>query len=212
MNKTIVYYTANREDPAFEQKVIDQINKVKGDIPVISVSQKPLDFGMNICVGDVGQTYLNAFRQLQIGCEEARTEYVIMSESDCWYPLSGYFDFNFTDPSVIYTYDSVYVIRSGGTHFYGKRQTHGSIVYGRKFLLELLNESFRNLPQWSREKIGFPFYNETHKFVHFNGDPIVSVKTGKGFQKWTRTDSAPVKEIPYWGTAKEFNEHCRLDT
>ena len=63
MGKTIIYYTANREKESFENKVRENILKVKGDLPVISVSQKPIDFGKNICVGDIGQNYLNAFRQ-----------------------------------------------------------------------------------------------------------------------------------------------------
>ena len=46
----IIYYTSSREDPKFEKMVQDNILSVT-DLPIISVSQKPIDFGKNICVG-----------------------------------------------------------------------------------------------------------------------------------------------------------------
>ena len=202
--KTIIYYTANREQPEFEQQVIDRINKVKGDIPVISVSQKPIDFGTNICVGDRGHTYLNAFRQLLIGCKEATTKYVIMAESDCFYPETGYFDYEPTNDFSIHTYDSVYVVWCKKDWYYPKEQTHGSIIYDRSFLIELLEKSLKGLPEWSRKKIGFPFFAKEQIFKHFSGNPIISVKTGYGVQKGTRINKVPVKEVPYWGTIERF--------
>lgn len=205
-SKTIIYYTANREQPDFEQKVIDGINSVKGDLPVISVSQKPLDFGTNICVGDVGHTYLNAFRQLLIGSKEATTEYVVMAESDCFYPPTGYFDYEPKDTDVIYTYDKVYVVWTNKDWFYPKEQTHASLIYGREFLINLLTESLKGLPEWSREKVRFPYFTKEHHFETFTGTPIINVKTGYGVQKGTAIVKPPVREIPYWGSAIEFKK------
>ena len=65
---TIIYYTSNKEDEAFEGKTRKKLLEVCGDIPIISVSQKPIDFGKNICVGDVGACDANLYRQIQIGC------------------------------------------------------------------------------------------------------------------------------------------------
>ena len=45
-NRTIIYYTSNREDPSFEEKIRANILKEKGDILVISVSQKPINFDL----------------------------------------------------------------------------------------------------------------------------------------------------------------------
>ena len=39
-----------------------------GDTPIISVSQKPMDLGNNICVGDVERSSQNGYMQLLIGC------------------------------------------------------------------------------------------------------------------------------------------------
>src|SRR3989338_1733267 len=208
MDKTIIYYTGNREDEAFEKKVRDIILRVKGALPLISVSQKPIDFGENICVGDVGQSYLNAFRQLLIGCERATTPYVVMAESDCLYPQAGYFDFTPTDPDIIYSYSNTWIMwkREGWNTFRRKEQTHAGMIYGREFLINLLKESFVGLPMWSREKMGFPFYRPSHRFQEFRGDdPIINIITGaNGRKSTTLMKDAPRNSFPYWGSAVEL--------
>ena len=142
-NSTIIYYTSQSEQPEFEQKVIDQINLVKGDLPVISVSQNPMDFGENICVGDVGRTYLNAFRQLLIGCEKAKTKFIFTAESDCLYP-PGYFDFRPLDENKIYSHVNTWVLwKTGNDKYYHKEQTHAGMVYGREFLIKFFTECFK---------------------------------------------------------------------
>ena len=45
MNKSIIYYTANMEDPKFENKIISNLKKQAGDIPIISVSRKYMNLG-----------------------------------------------------------------------------------------------------------------------------------------------------------------------
>ena len=67
MSVTILYYTSNREGEEFEGRIRQNILNVKGDLPIISISHKPIDFGENICVGDVGVSGFNMFRQIQIG-------------------------------------------------------------------------------------------------------------------------------------------------
>ena len=48
---TVLYYTSNREGENFEIKVREIILENKGDLPLISVSQKPIDFGKNRAKG-----------------------------------------------------------------------------------------------------------------------------------------------------------------
>ena len=206
-NRTIIYYTSNLEDEDFEKKVTKQRLSVSKGLPIISVSQKPMDFGTNICVGDVGISYLNAFRQLLIGCEKATTEYVVMAESDCLYPETGYFDFIPTDPNMIYSYNNNWILYRNRNKFYRKEQTHGGIIYGRKFLINLLNESLKGLPMWSRKKQGFPFYKKEHNFEEFGKDPIINVITGANGRKGTSTMKvSPQDNLPYWGKIIDIKE------
>ena len=75
MRTTVIYYTSNREHRRFERKIIDSLVKQSDGLDIISVSQKPISLGKNICVGNVGQSVFNAWRQLQIGVREAKTEF-----------------------------------------------------------------------------------------------------------------------------------------
>jgi len=211
--KTIIYYTSNRENSAFEQKVIDGVNTVRGDVPVISVSQKPLDFGHNICVGDVGHTYFNAFRQLLIGAQAATTEWVVMAEADCFYPRTGYFDFAPADPETIYTYDNVWILwkKAGKDYFRRKEQTHASLIYHREYLIEILEKAFDGKPEWSRDRKGphsaVSFYPAGQKWTSFTGDAIVNVKTGDSMNYGTRLmDVKPETELPFWGGAVQLKK------
>ena len=202
----IIYYTSNLESPEFENKIIKGINEVKGDLPVISVSQKPLDFGTNICVGNVGYSYLNAFRQILLGCKLAKTDFVVMAESDCLYPKTGYFDFKPIDLNTIYTYTNVWILLNikGRHRFYKKEQTHGSLIYGREYLIKLLEKSLDGLPIWTTEKIPFKFYTKKDKFTEFTSEnPIVNVITCVNGRKGSKfVDIEPVKELPYWGNGR----------
>jgi hypothetical protein len=90
-NIAIIYYTSNREDPKFENRVKENILSVT-DLPIVSVSQKPIDFGKNICVGDVGTSGFNCFRQIQIALQNTAADFVISAEADCLYP-PDYFEF-----------------------------------------------------------------------------------------------------------------------
>lgn len=200
---SIIYYTANTEKEAFENKVRENILKVKGNLPIISVSQKPIDFGHNICVGEMEQNYKNAFKQCLIGCEGAKTEFVIMTEDDCLYPAKGYFDFKPTDLNTIYSYDNVWLMwnREKRTRFYKHGTTCGSIIIGREFYIRLLKD-------------GPPdFFNSKLKWEFFHGeDPIINIKTRNGISFGTSLTKGvvPKKSFPCWGTVSDIKRNYEV--
>jgi hypothetical protein len=201
LDKTIIFYTSNTEDEKLQNAVCKNILESSKGVPIISVSQKPMEFGKNICVGDVGNTYLNAFRQILIGCKEATTPFVAMAEADCLYPDTGYFDFTPTDIEKIYSYDDVYILYND--KFHNKGQTQGSIIFGREWLINFLEKCLEGLPEWSRERVDFPYFSPDQEFEHFGGKPIVNIKTGNGVNKKRMPDFRPTDNIPYWGTVED---------
>lgn len=195
-NRTIIYYTSNTEKESFESKVRDRILKVSGGIPIISVSQKPLNFGKNICVGELEHGYKSAFKQALIGCREAMTDYVIMCESDVLYPAKGYFDFQPTDLNTIYTYDNVWLMwdREHRTRFYKHGTTCGSIILGREMYIEMLKD-------------GPPdFFKPEIKWEYFTGEPMINIKTRNGISFGTTLTKGvkPIKSFPEWGTPADI--------
>jgi hypothetical protein len=92
---TILYLTDSALDPFLAEKCREKLLKVSGGRHIVSVSQKPLDFGENICVGEIGRTGLTFDTQIKVGAEHIKTRYVAIAEHDCIYPEEH---FNFIPP------------------------------------------------------------------------------------------------------------------
>jgi hypothetical protein len=89
---TILYFTDSVLDPFIAEICRKKLLEVSGGRKIVSVSQKPLDFGDNICVGEIGRSGLSFDKQIYIGSENIKTKYVAIAEHDCIYP-SEHFDY-----------------------------------------------------------------------------------------------------------------------
>lgn len=90
-SKGLVYYTDNHGPTNILdicrrqiQKCIDMYN-----LPLISISQKPMDFGKNI-VMDIGRSNESIFKQILKGVEESDTEILFLLEHDLLYNPSHF--------------------------------------------------------------------------------------------------------------------------
>jgi hypothetical protein len=207
---TIVYYTSNRENPEFEQKIIDNLKEQAGDIPIISVSQKPMNLGKNICVGDVGFSYLNEWRQILIGAKEAKTPYIIFAESDFLYP-SEYFKLDPVED--MYVYDNIWIVMNPkyGDWFWRKKQSEGAQIVKRELLIEKYEKYLEGYPMWWNGEIVIGKRGDSPlrylPFKTFTGNPAISFKTGDGLRAVTNVNNKNVKrELPYWGSIKKIRE------
>ena len=213
MTASVIYYTSNREKPDFERRVQETILNNCGGLPIISVSQKPIDFGKNICVGDVGVSGFNMFRQVEIACRESKTDFVISAEADCLYP-PDYFNYYPYKEDVCYRNNNLYVMPDARDYFFEKKEgaTHAQIV-GREFYLKRLEYLFEDAPKWSVEEKNFPrerglgvdVFDEVE---YFSTDfPVFQIKTHRGMRYYTRSDRTPVLELPYWGHGKDVRKY-----
>lgn len=214
-SKTIIYYTSNREDPKMEKKVIDDMLSKAGNIPIISVSQKPLKLGVNICIGDVGHSYLNCRKQMLMATKLARTEYVIHTESDVLYPPE-YFNFEPTGDSV-YRYLNVWVMwltDENRKNFYRKPDTFdGAMITKRDFYISLLEKYLEPYPGWYIKNTNrktkpshTPFTGISKEYI-YGKIPCIQMKTKFGLNYTTTVDEKPEstrKTLPYWGDAEKL--------
>lgn len=214
-NTTILYFTSNREDQVFEEKIRENLVKQAHEIPIISISQKPISLGKNICVGDVGLSYLNLFRQMYIGAKEAKTDFIMYAEGDTLYPPE-YFSFVPTDKNVSYRYDNNYVVFDTPKHnmFYKKRVYEGAQIVGTKFFMKNCEEFFVDMPMWfANGKDGvMPIRRREPQHrspkVYFGGvAPCITFKTGKGISWKAHLErGSEVTSVPYWGTIEEVKK------
>jgi len=213
---TVVYYTSCTEGPDFEAKIRATLQETVGTLPIISVSHKPLDFGTNICVGDVGISSQNAFRQLQIGAEQATTRFVCAAESDFLYPRD-YFAFQPERTDVLYSCQPVYLLFGGRRGaFYPKRHSEGAMMVGRDYLLNAIEVMLTGLGTWNRvlERDGgrpIPFLFVPNGREHFYTTiPTVSFRTDHQMHRKTPfIATGKCAELPYWGSARDlWSKYC----
>lgn len=228
-NMTVVYYTSNRENEYFENNIREQITRaVAGRHPIISVSQKPIDFGENICVGDVGCHDWNAFRQLRIGIEAAKTKFIAAAESDVLYPPE-YFDFE-PPTDGCWHYTNFYAMwrwvkRMYGRGFHRKKFSEGAQYASRDYWLSQFDRAMKDGPdRWMQTGEELLNPDGTKLRVHIFGRygykarcggwedrpdcpiPVIGIKTGFGLRSISGTvkGEIPVEELPYWGNAHDL--------
>lgn len=93
MTKGLVYYTNNAPEEKILLACQAQLNRCMKihKFPVISVSQKPVNFGINF-VMDLKSSVLSMFKQILKGLKECKTDIIFLIEHDVLYHPS-HFDF-----------------------------------------------------------------------------------------------------------------------
>lgn len=92
MDKTIIYITNNKLDKKILELCQDNIRWAIGDKRLISVSQEPIDFGDNICMGKLPRSSLSINLQMMEALKNVDTEYIAIAEHDVLY-TPEHFDF-----------------------------------------------------------------------------------------------------------------------
>jgi hypothetical protein len=198
--KTLIYYTSNRENPEFEHRIQENLKEQIGDMPVISVSQKPIDFGENICVGDIGASAKNVLAQMKTGAEHAATKYIVFAESDCLYHKS-YFDIEPEEDDAFYYPNRVYLLWAGRHKFYRKNRRELTSIVNRKHFINVANQIFADIPVHISEVVP----TLTKQNVFNVRVPVVDIKTRNGLH-W----SSPYLKrghrykVAFWGTAQDI--------
>ena len=207
IDASVIFVSSNKESPKFEGRIVDDLLKKCGDLPIISVTQKPMDLGTNICVGDNGASGFNFCRQVLIACENATTPLVISAESDCAYS-EDYFWFRPQRLDIPYRNTNIYVQKYGQNYFCKKTMSTFSQVVGREFYIKRLKELLDGQPMWSTKFKNFPkeigraLFDE---FEYFKTEyPCISFKTGKGMRKHSNSDEIPTYELAGWGSTEEL--------
>lgn len=224
---TVIYYTSNYLDdhnPYFLENTKKQLLVAIGDLPLISVSQKPIAFGQNICLGDIGRSHLNIYRQILEGAKAAKTKYVAMAEDDILYsydhfhyylPKDNTFAYNMSKWSLFtWTQPPLFSFRNN-------RKVVNSLIAPKQMLVDALQErfdKFKNIPEdriplhyWGdpgryEEKLGVTI-RATEEFYTQVPNIVFSHPEAYGYlSRGTRKRLGDIRayEIPYWGRAGEI--------
>lgn len=145
--KTIIYLTENRLEESIALKCREQLKKAAGDNPIISVSQKPIDLGTNICVGDIGRSWLNLYKQQLVGLKAATTKYIAIAEHDVLY-TEEHFAFDPPKDDVFYYNHNCWFVEWHGNHpemegmysWWPDRYALSQLICSRDLLIQSVEE------------------------------------------------------------------------
>ena len=227
---TVIYYTSNYLDthnPYFLENTKKQLLKAIDDLPLISVSQKPIAFGQNICVGDIGRSHLNLYGQILTGAKAAKTKYVAMAEDDILYSYEHFHAYLPDKDRFAYDMNKWSIFtwtRPPLFSFRNNRKVVNSLISPRDMLVEALEERFARVEKlkqggqkeediihyWGdpgryEDKLGVTV-RETEEF--YSGVPNIVFSHPEAFgylSRGTRKKLGDIKaiEIPYWGRAED---------
>lgn len=217
---TIIFYTANSFENKLTAGVRENLLRVAGEYPIISVTHKPMDFGQNICVGDMGKSYRNLYRQILIGAKAATTEYVGMAEDDCLYTKEHFSAYR---PENAFAYNmakwSFFSWTMPPMYSYKNRKTTCAMIAPRKLLIEALEERYAKYPDDSRcpmhywgelgryEKHLGVTVRPTEEFRTYEPIVVFSHEFAVGFGglgRKKRHGFLRAYDVAYWGKAEDL--------
>ena len=209
---TVIYYTSNREVESFENKIIESLIENSKGLPIVSVSQKPMNLGNNICVGNVGVSEINSRRQLLIGAKEAKTKFICSAESDFLYPES-FFEFEPLEDNIIYLPVPVFILfaqKRKKTIYSPKRvSSEGCLIVGREYIISILEKMLEGQVMWKEKGSDnrlIPHLLKVGKTKTFKLDiPVVTFKTDRNMHLRTPHEyKKRTESIHYWGNAHDL--------
>ena len=214
---TILYYSSNFMPETSAQMFRNELYKVIGALPLISVTQVPIDFGQNIAVGRIGQSYYNLYYQQLLGLRQVKTKWVAFAEDDSLYTVE-HFEHRPSSEEVVAYNKNFWFLDTREFWTKGHVGTFGAIS-ATKYVLGALERRYERFPEeimprnaqrwfWMDfgfdDRLGLPKCN-TEQFS--TKIPLItmahySATYGKP-RRMLRTSSATT-ELPYWGNAEQL--------
>lgn len=223
---TVVFYTANQVPLEFFKMTQMTLWDAIGDTAVVSVSHKPVNFGINILV-DMPRSQYSIYKQVLIGARAAKTEYVALCEDDVLYhaehfkfrPKDGHWGYNMNAWSIFTWGDPLFSYKAPS----GRRNLNG-LIANREQLIMYLEERFSLWPD--PDTVDIRNFGEPGKYDNqlgttpypsedfYTNPPNIVFSHQANLQfagLGTRKAMGQIRatEIPYWGTAKEIRDMYR---
>jgi hypothetical protein len=222
---TILYYTANRIGDEFARRVRAHLAWLADalDVPVVSVSQQPVELGRNICVGEIGFSTYNVYRQVLAGAEAAETEWVACCEDDTLYTAEH---LTARPPADEFWYNTArWWVEPQGVFRWRNRTAMHACVAPRELMVETLRTRFSAYPTplWSKRELrswGEPgryegnlnlpqvkreFFTTTEPIVTFDHKGSLY-----GLRRWNEDDKLQ-EHLPPWGSALDLLKEFAAD-
>lgn len=215
---TILMLTANRLRGGWAAYHKEKLLEAAGGATIITLSQKPLSWGVNI-LQDAPYGISNIYFQMLKGARLAKTKFVAVAEDDVLYPAE-HFLYRPPEDCVAYNRNRFNIFTWGKpTYFWKDRIGNSTFIGPTKLTIEALEERFSKYPNGTPErytgeigrrniegKLGITY----RKAIWFETEiSVVKIDHELGIDRLARTHrkgmgALRAYDIPHWGKAEDI--------
>jgi hypothetical protein len=193
---TVIYCTTNSGDKKLETKIIKTLKQNCGDLPIISVSRKPLNLGQNIRVGSVPISDSTFLKQVLKGLQAAKTKYAVLTTAEYLYPPE-YFQFIPPSKTTAYRYGNVWAL---GDKYWKYKAVNITFAADRKYWIKKIKKAMVGHKGWKPFDLP-PVFEITNDYTWTSENPVVHLITPQSTIKFSPVDKFvfPKRGLPFWG-------------
>ncbi len=211
--------TANRVPETWAQFHKEKLLEAAGTSPIITISRKPLDWGINLLQTEP-YGISNIYAQLLKGAKKATTEFIAVAEDDTLYPKEH---FEYLPPPDTFAYNmnkfGVFRWSRTPTYFWKDRFKNSTLIAPRTYTIAALEERFAKYPngtppgftgELGRSNIEDRLGVTRRKSTWFSTEiSIIAIDHEFGIDRLARTHRKGMGilrayDIPYWGKAEDI--------
>jgi len=205
---TVIFLTVNRVPEGWAKYQRQVLEEAIGDTPIITISKKPLDWGLNL-LQDGEPSVPNIYRQILRGCNASKTPYIAIAEDDTLYHKS-HFEYRPPMDSFAFNGHRFGLFTWGKPIFYFKdRISNACMIAPRQLVIDSLEERFKKYPHNNLGELGKEKGTniDRRKTVIFESEISVVYLSHKNSldpteqHKSKKMGTVQAIEIPYWGRA-----------
>lgn len=164
---TILYLTDNSLEETLSETCRRILQREAGDLPIVSVSQKPIKLGRNVCVGEIGRSWMSLYKQILAGLKVVETETIVIAEHDCLY-TSEHLNHQPEKDDRFYYNSNHWLVQWHGNHpemegmysYWPKRTALSQLICSAKLFREATEEVMNLLEMGLRVERGLHWYGE----------------------------------------------------
>lgn len=211
---TIIMMTPNLVPKKWAKYHKEKLLEAASGAPIITISRKPLDWGLNLIQDEYGLA--NLYKQLLRGAKTAKTEFIATADDDTLYPKEHY-AFRPKEPGFYYNFNRWHLFSWGEPFYFHKpRPGGGLMIANRKMVIEAMEARLATDPKltgYAVKELGSSIrmnkYDKYQSKQFYTVQPVVSFYHEYSVDKQTRQHNKkawPVRayDLPLWGRAEDL--------
>lgn len=168
MSTTVIYLTDNSLAEPLATRCRELLRQAAGDIPIVSVSHRPVDLGKNICIGEQKRCWMTLYRQMLAGLAAVQTDTIAIAEHDVVYHPS-HLRYEPPDAKVFFYNENCWLAQGpGSSHpellgmfsYWPRRKALSQLVCRGALLQEATEDVMRLLEMGLKVDRGLHWYGE----------------------------------------------------